>query len=76
MRILPLTNPDELAEVAETILRNNLRDPRAEQLIEKLIADPEADRRQLFHIAFAMGVSAALNEVMQGHVIGFPSQQN
>jgi hypothetical protein len=76
MRILPMTNPDELQEVAATILRNSLADPRAEELIEALIADPEVDRRQLVHTAFAMGVTAALQEVMQGHVIGFPSQEN
>lgn len=76
MRILPLTNPDELNEVAATILRNNLMDPQREQLIEQLIADPQADRRALVHTAFAIGAAAALKEVMEGHVIGFPSRKN
>jgi hypothetical protein len=76
VRILPLTNPDELSEVAETILRNNLTDPRVEQLIEELIADSEVNRRQLVHTVFAIGAAAALKEVIQGHVIGFPSQEN
>jgi hypothetical protein len=65
MRVLPINNPDELGEVAETILRNSLRDPQADQLIEALIADPEVTRLQLVHTAFAMGAAAALGEVIQ-----------
>lgn len=74
MRILPITNPDELSVVAETILRNTLRDKRAFELIEALIADPEADRRQLVITGFALGAAAALNEMMQGHLINVHSK--
>jgi hypothetical protein len=76
MRVLPIRNPDDLPEVAATILRNALADPRAKEVIEALIADQEATRDKLFATAFAMGVVSALGEVMAGHVIGVPSKEN
>lgn len=69
MRILPITNPAELSEVAETILENAMRDPQAARLVEALLSDPEVTKVQLFSTAFAMGASTAMSAWMQGNLI-------
>jgi hypothetical protein len=76
VRVLPIRNPDDLQEVAATILRNALADPRAAEVIEQMIADQQANRRELVHTAFAMGAITALGEVMAGHVIGVLPNRN
>ena len=76
MRILPIRNEDDFREVAETILANSLADPAKEQLLETLIADPAANRRELVHTAFSLGVMAALDEFTQGHIIGVLNKEN
>jgi hypothetical protein len=65
-----------LQEVAVTILRNALADPQAAEVIERMIADSEANRSELVHTAFTMGVMSTLNELMQGHLIGVQSKEN
>jgi hypothetical protein len=76
MRVLPIRNSDDVQEVAATILCNALADSEKAELIESMIADQEANRRELVHTAFAMGAMSALDEVMQGHLIGFQSKEN
>lgn len=69
MRILPISNPEDLSEVAQTILRNAMLDEEKAKLIEQALKDKRADRRTLFAIAFCMGATQAIHEMMQGHVV-------
>jgi len=69
MIILPMTNEVELGEVAARILEKAIENPETRAVLEQLINDKKASRRELFCTAFVMGAGSALAEIMMGHVV-------
>jgi hypothetical protein len=56
-------------DVAGRVLAEALSDPELRELIDRMVADPNVTREQLFATAFAQGAMHTLEALSQGRIL-------